>query len=373
MDSTESLSIITFAILYFKLNLARFRPFMKAEFAMITKETATLTSHSVAIHYDIYLDSARQDYKALILIAHGMIEHREKYAPIATFLAQRGFIVAVNDHRGHGDSINCEFRGDSQKGDSINCDSTQGDSPQIVEKIYLGEMGENGFERALRDMYNLHLALKSRFNPPKFVLIGHSMGSLLARRFLQDYEKSLDMLILCGSPSPQRFIKVGIVFLKILHFFGVNNIARHIANRFSLLAFNAKYARFDKLKNGKNSGTLWINRDTLELQKAIANKKSYFTFTINSFICLFCGLERVFSKYRRATLSPKLPILFISGEDDACGGFGRGVLRAFKHLKSQGYENAKLILYANARHELFLELNKDEVFNDVLCFLEENL
>lgn len=369
---------------------------------MITKETATLTSHSVAIHYDIYLDSARQNYKALILIAHGMIEHREKYAPIATFLARKGFIVAVNDHRGHGDSINCEFRGDAQKGDSTNydsikddfahCDSTQdfiqaystanshtphtmpqGDTPQIAEKIYLGEMGENGFEMALRDMYNLHLALKSRFNPPKFVLIGHSMGSLLARRFLQDYEKSLDMLILCGSPSPQRFIKVGIGLLKILHFLGVNNIARHIANRFSLLAFNAKYARFDKLKNGKNSGTLWINRDTLELQKAIANKKSYFTFTINSFICLFCGLERVFSKYRRATLSPKLPILFISGEDDACGGFGRGVLRAFKHLKSQGYENAKLILYANARHELFLELNKDEVFNDVLCFLEENL
>lgn len=367
---------------------------------MITKETQTLTSHSVAIHYDIYLDSTRQDYKALILIAHGMIEHREKYAPIATFLAQRGFIVAINDHRGHGDSINCEFRGDSIKADSIKgnsakCDSTQdsakmhdsdkhdshitahnamqGDTPQIVEKIYLGEMGENGFEMALMDMYNLHLALKSRFNPPKFVLIGHSMGSLLARRFLQDYEKSLDMLILCGSPSPQRFIKIGIGFLKILHFFGVNNIARHIANRFSLLAFNAKYARFDKLKNGKNSGTLWINRDTAELQKAIANKKSYFTFTINSFICLFCGLERVFSKYRRATLLPKLPILFISGEDDACGGFGKGVLRAFKHLKSQGYENAKLILYANARHELFLELNKDEVFNDVLCFLEENL
>lgn len=244
-------------------------------------------------------------------------------------------------------------------------------------KIYLGEMGANGFEAALDDMHNLHLALKARFKPRKFILIGHSMGSLLSRRFLQEYEDCLDMLILCGTPKIEPFVNVGIAFLCILRCFGLNNIARSVANKFSLLSFNAKYAKIDTLANGKNSGQMWINRDINELKRNLADKKTRFIFSINSFINLFVGLRRVFSPYPRKVANPtyesRLPILFISGEDDACGGFGKGALKAFKHIIAQGYGNSKIILYANARHELFLELNKDEVLSDLLQFIERNL
>lgn len=339
---------------------------------MITKETHTLQSNHLAIAYDVYFDVSRETYKAIVQIAHGMIEHKEKYEPLALFLAQNGFVVAINDHRGHGDSINYDVA-NLAKNDNIKSDSSGFKNGDSANKIYFGEMGEDGFEMALSDMRNLQIALKSRFVAESFVLIGHSMGSLLARRFLQEYEESIDMLILCGTPSPQRFINIGIFFLQFLRILGINNIARHIANKFSLLAFNKKYAKFDNLNNGKNSGTLWINRDINELKKALANKKSYFTFTINSFICLFRGLKCVFSTYPHKVNNPKMPILFISGEDDACGDFGRGALSALKHIQAQGYENAKLILYANARHELFLELNKEEVFSDVLGFIKAYL
>lgn len=385
----------------------------------IVRESCILQSNGLAIHYDIYLDlglesrdfsdiSAKYDaFKGVVQIAHGMIEHRAKYKAIAEFLAKNGFIVAVNDHRGHGDSVNCDLRnfGESahdSKTDSheskIDCydstnaesrnDSTDShestadsadspkDSPKNSDKIYLGEMGENGFEMALDDMRNLCLSLKSRFKPKKFILIGHSMGSLLSRRFLQEYEDELDMLVLCGTPKPEPFVSVGIVFLKILRFFGLKNVARDFANKFSLLSFNAKYAKIDDLADGKNSGTFWINRDTAELKRKLADNKQNFSFTINSFINLFAGLKRVFSPYPRKIANPsyesQLPILFVSGEDDACGGFGKGAIRAFKHIIAQGYGNAKIILYANARHELFLELNKDEVFSDILAFIKRN-
>ena len=376
----------------------------------IACESCVLQSNGLAIHYDIYLDLGLESsgdlgdssvkygaYKGVVQIAHGMIEHRAKYKAIAEFLAKNGFIVAVNDHRGHGDSINCESansptlaegaRGrvelahDSRESnmdclDSANAES-HNDSADSSDKIYLGEMGENGFEMALDDMRNLCLSLKSRFKPKKFILIGHSMGSLLSRRFLQEYEDELDMLVLCGTPKPEPFVSVGIVFLKILRFFGLKNVARDFANKFSLLSFNAKYAKIDDLADGANSGTFWINRDTTELKRKLADNKQNFTFTINSFINLFVGLRRVFRPYPRKIANPayesRLPILMVSGEDDACGGFGKGAIRAFKHLISQGYGNAKLILYANARHELFLELNKDEVFGDILAFIKQNL
>ena len=353
----------------------------------ITRESCVLESNNLNIHYDIYWDSKLEStqYKALVQIAHGMVEHKGKYSGIAEFLAQNGFIVAVNDHRGHGDSVNYDLdsgkylgeSADSGESNKSNSDESAESTPKIREKIYLGEMGANGFESALDDMHNLHLALKARFKPRKCILIGHSMGSLLSRRFLQEYEDCLDMLILCGTPKPEPFVNVGIAFLRVLRFFGLNNIARSVANKFSLLSFNAKYAKIDTLANGKNSGQMWINRDTQELKRNLADKKTRFIFSINSFINLFVGLRRVFSPYPRKVANPayesQLPILFISGEDDACGGFGKGALKAFKHIIAQGYGNARLILYANARHELFLELNKDEVLGDLLRFIERNL
>lgn len=368
---------------------------------MITKETSSFEIGNLNIFYDIYLP--RNPRSTLIQISHGMVEHRGKYEFIATKLAQNGFIVAVSDHRGHGDSISANayiidsahITTDSKSNiasfnhtSSINKDSLDSTysthnqisstakdftNNRIKNEIFWGEMGENGFEMVVSDIYKLNCILRERFAPKKIVLIGHSMGSLIARRFLQKYENNLDMLVLCGTPYPQRFVSLGIILLKVLRFFGINRIGADLAYRLSFLAFNSKYYKFDDLDNGKQSGILWVNRDIDELKRTLKDPKCRFIFTINSFINLLCGLRQVFSKYENKVQKPNLPILFISGEDDACGDFGRGVLSALKHINSQGYKNAKMILYAEARHEIFLELNKDEVARDLISWIESNL
>ncbi|RDU58096.1 alpha/beta fold hydrolase [Helicobacter sp. MIT 99-5507] len=312
----------------------------------IIKENFSIESNGLLIYFDIYKDIEINHYKGLVQIAHGMIEHKGNYSYIANKLSKIGYIVAINDHRGHGDSIG-------------------GD-------ISLGEMGKNGFELAMQDMHNLTLYLKNIYKPKKFILIGHSMGSLLSRRYLQEYEKEIDILILCGTPSPYFGVSFGILFLKICKTFGFNKIGKYLGHRFSFLTFNAKYQHIDSLNDGVPSGRLWTNRDENEILKHIKDSKQNFTFSINSFIGLLCGVKKVFSKYKKEVKNPNMPILFISGEDDACGKFGKGVLKAYKHIISQGYINTKLILYANARHELFVELNKDEVIDDVLFYLQNH-
>lgn len=194
---------------------------------MINKEISSFRSGNIEITYDTYISSNNNGI--LVCIAHGMVEHRGKYKYLATKLAECGFIVGINDHRGHGDSV---------------CDASD-----------LGEMGSNGFEMAVNDIHTLYLILKDKFKPNKFILIGHSMGSLISRRFLQKYESLVDLLILCGTPSPQKIIGFGIKILEILRYFKMDKIAQNIAHNMSFVAFNSKYKNDDNLRDGAPSGT----------------------------------------------------------------------------------------------------------------------
>ena len=68
-----------------------------------------------------------------------------------------------------------------------------------------------------------------------------------------------------------------------------------------------------------------------------------------------------------------LPILFISGEMDPVGDFGKGVKKAVNAFSASGMQDVECILYPGARHELINERNKEEVFQDVLEWLEFHL
>lgn len=48
----------------------------------------------------------------VVQIAHGMIDHIERFEGLALYLTERGFVVAGNDHLGHGDSVNDKMTGD---------------------------------------------------------------------------------------------------------------------------------------------------------------------------------------------------------------------------------------------------------------------
>lgn len=281
----------------------------------------------------------------VIQIAHGMIEHKDRYLWLCQEFVKAGYKVYINDHRGHGKSIG-------------------GD-------IFLGEMGENGFEKAVMDMLLLNKIIRKQNNESQIILLGHSMGSLLSRRFLQLYEDRIDALILSGSPSPNAFATLGsklsFVLDKMSFSKSFSNMAQKTIHYLSLGAFNAKF-KHDVPKSQSH----WICSDTKVVEGYDKDKKCQFIFTLNSFGNLFAGLAQVFSKYPNAILKPNLPILFVSGKDDACGNFGEGVQKAYNHLCAQGYEDVKLKLYDNCRHEVFNEKDKEIYLQDVLNWLQDH-
>lgn len=272
-------------------------------------------------------------------IAHGMIEERSKYEEFARLMAMSGYVVAISDHRGHGESIG----GKSGK-----------------YEVKLGEMGEDGFEKAVKDLHQLTEILKKTFENHRLILLGHSMGSLLSRRYLQLYENELDALILMGTPSPNFFAGIGARLCRFFEALGWHQMGVKIMNALSLTSFNRKFQRHDP----SNPSYAWLTRELKEAESYMQREEYNFSFTLNSFYGLFEGLKKVFSAYPNVKKS-HLPILFLSGEDDPCGEFGKGVYKAYKHLVSQGYKNVEMRLYSGARHELLLERNKGQIMNAI--------
>lgn len=67
-----------------------------------------------------------------------------------------------------------------------------------------------------------------------------------------------------------------------------------------------------------------------------------------------------------------LPVLFASGEEDPVGDYGKAVKKVFK-LYTKYVDNVELRLYEDDRHELHSETNRQEVFEDLLEWIESDV
>ena len=68
--------------------------------------------------------------------------------------------------------------------------------------------------------------------------------------------------------------------------------------------------------------------------------------------------------------NPTMPILFISGGDDPCMISQKKFQGAIQSMRNVGYKNVKYTIYPNMRHEVLNELNKHQVWNEVLNFIK---
>ena len=102
---------------------------------------------------------APEEPVAILQMAHGMAEHKERYLPFMEYLAERGFACFLHDHRGHGQSV---------------------DRPEK-----LGWFGPDGAENLVKDLRQMADYAVSKFPGLPLYLFGHSMGSLAVRCYLR--------------------------------------------------------------------------------------------------------------------------------------------------------------------------------------------
>ena len=239
------------------------------------------------------------------------------------------------------------------------------DSGKTGEKQ--GQLGylsdQNGFSKVAEDLYEITKLIKREFPDTPLFLVGHSMGSFLARHYVQNYSQAIDGLVLSGTGFfPTATSLSGKILASILP-------AKKKSNLMNTLAFGS-YNR--KIKN-KQTGFDWLTRDEEAVRKYIDDPQTGYVPTARFFYDLMDGLGQIHHQAFNQKIRKDLPILFISGNADPVGNYAKGIWTIAKAYDQIGLNNIKVCLFEDGRHELLHELNKDEVYSTIYEWLVMDL
>ncbi|MPM84797.1 Monoacylglycerol lipase [bioreactor metagenome] len=292
------------------------------------------------IYYQSWTPENPEDVKGIFQIAHGMAEHSDRYAEFAVTLANMGYAVYVGDHIGHGRSVN--------------------------SKKDLGYFGEkNGYLAFKNDARQITLnAMKDYPNVPVF-FFGHSMGSFIARNYIQTYASDLAGAIICGTSGKNPAAKFAIHLADLVAKIKGGNSPSPFVNNIAFASYNKKF------KTNEDKGFSWLSENTENVENY--NKDPYcgFCFTARGFQDLFTLLDKVSSDQWYEKLSRELPILLISGKDDPVGNYGKGVTEVYQKLLDTGHQKVSMKLFDGMRHEILNETNREEVYLFIGQWLEK--
>lgn len=278
--------------------------------------------------------------RAIIQLSHGMCEYITRYEAWAHRFAEKGFVFCGNDHLGHGNT--------AQSKEELGFMATRGGAELLVE-----------------DVHKMTLLAKEKFPDPPLVLYGHSMGSFVARAYLTRYGNELAGALISGTAGPGQPTGMG---RKLAHVTGKVRGDHHRSKFLTAMAFGSYNKKFGKEK----SLFSWLTRDEGVRASYAQDPLCTFVFTAAGYDTLFSLLGEVSDKRWASEVPKALPILLFAGDMDPVGAYGKGVRKVYDRLLAAGC-NAQLQLYEGGRHEMHNEINKDEVFGDLITYLEEIL
>lgn len=303
---------------------------------MVSEEFTLISQHD-QLELGVSLRLPEGKPKGILQLVHGMAEHRERYHDFMDFCAQQGYVVIIHDHRGHGISV-----------------KTTDD---------LGYFYQNGLEGVIQDVYQVTQYIKARFPDLPLTLFGHSMGSLIVRCYMQEFDQDVNGLIVCGSPSKRFGAGLGKIVVKFLKLFRGGHYRSRFVNRLAFGSYNRKFPR-------ETQPNAWIVSDPEVVAAYNADERDGFIFTLNGFEVLFSLLQRAYRKTGWQMRNPTAPIFFIAGADDPCIISQKDFVRAVDFMRARGYETVQSKLYPDMRHEILNEKGKLTVWEDIIAWLE---
>jgi alpha-beta hydrolase superfamily lysophospholipase len=277
--------------------------------------------------------------KAVVQIAHGAAEHALRYRRLARFLNAAGYIVYANDHRGHN--------------------KTAG----TIEQASM--VGPDGWNGIVKDAKQLTDIIKEENQGLPVFLFGHSMGSLIAQQYVQEWGDEVKGVILSGTFATLPQLDAIIAMLEQ----AVQGLAADAPSEL----FGAMFASFNEPFAPAETGFEWLSRDEHEVRKYVDDPWCGFPFTNRMVLYMLKGWQETWEAENESRIPKTLPILVISGARDPVGGNTESVKLLMERYKGYGIRNIAHKFYADARHELLNEINRDEVHQDVLDWLDNQV
>lgn len=279
--------------------------------------------------------------RGIVHLVHGISEHIGRYDETARFLAEHGFLVCGEDHLGHGRTV--------------------------TDGSYGFFAPENGWTLAARDVRALRKLEGARHPNLPYFLLGHSMGSFLTRTYLILWPGTVSGAVLMGTgqePAPLVALGKRISALECRRL-GPRGVSP-LVHTLSLGAYNRRF-------RPSRTPSDWLSRDPAEVDAFLADPLCQSRPTVSLFRDMMGGLQLIARRDQLARMDPSVPVCFLSGQEDPVGGMGRGVEQVVRMFQDAGCRDLSLHLYPGARHELFHEQNRREVWADLLDWLEDRL
>ena len=282
------------------------------------------------------------EVRGVLQIAHGMVEFIDRYDRYATFMASQGFFVVGNDHLGHGKSVTDESQlGYFAKHDGNFC--VLGDIKQLMDDT------------------------KEKHPDVPYFLLGHSMGSFLARQFIEKYGEGLNGAIIMGTGyQPNSTLDLGIALTAVFQQARGGHYRSSTINNTALGSYNKSF----EPARTKND---WLTRDEAIVDAYEANPLNQFMFTVNGYYNMFRGMRYCQRQENLDKIDKDLPIMVVSGGNDPVGEFGKGPRMVAEAYKKTGIKDVTLKLYPDDRHEILNELDKETVDQDLLKWMEAHM
>ena len=258
--------------------------------------------------------------KAIVQIAHGLGEHARRYDDMAATLNRAGFSVYADDHRGHGQTGLKQIATNQTK--------------------KLGILGAGGMEATFNQVAEFSKLIKSENPGQPLILLGHSWGSFIAQKIINKNSELYNAVVLSGSAlTMPGYLATG--------------------------DFNKVWKRLPG-----STGYEWLSRDVEIQKKFVADPLTFLAAAMQVFG--IANSLKLFGKPSKNVRSD-LPILVQVGEADPIGGeySNKALVEAYR--KNSGTKDIELFVYHDARHEIYNELNKDEIIADLIEWINSRI
>lgn len=280
--------------------------------------------------------------RAVLQIEHGIAEYIMRYDAFARFIAEKGIIVVGEDHAGHGKSI-----------------SKPENAGFFAEK--------DGWNCAVEDIKRLRDLTKTEYPRLPYIIFGHSLGSFLARTYIIDYPYDVDACILSGTGNHSSALcDAGLAVINLaITKTGLRGKTRAVSRIF--------FGTYNKRIKNKRTVYDWISRDDEAVDKYIADPDRGEIPSNGLIADMLGGIKYITLRKNAERMRKDMPIYLFSGEDDPVGEYGKGVYRACELFFEVGMRDVTLKMYEGGRHEMLNETNKEEVYRDVLFWIESKI
>ena len=292
-------------------------------------EFFTLASQYDGLELALMMVVPDGEIRCLVQLAHGMSEHKERYLPFMIFLAERGCLCVMNDHRGHGASV--------RSGED------------------LGYFYADGDIALVEDLHQITRWMRQRYPGKKLFLFGHSMGSLAVRAYCNQYASEIDSLVVCGSPGYNPLLGAGLLAVDLLEKIKGDRHRSALMQGMTIGAFARRFPDPDH-------PCAWISANLENVIAYEGDPLCSFVFTLNGNRALLKLMKRA---YHLQNGRADLPVHFYSGAEDPCLPDQKGLDYAANCMKRAGYGDVQAHLFPGMRHEILNEENCAAVFDQI--------